>query len=1488
MNIGRIKRAVVLGMLSLAAAAGAHPYASGITNNNGTVWWVLNEPATDVKVLFDNGTLTNAYGSGLIAGANSFALGAHTNFAIVVYKAGACALTQISSDANSYNRFYAPRGVAVNQNPRTRNFGRIYVASASTGSAAGYRTTTRGIYALDAASGDCLGLGSTAATAGMTLGNNTSYSPYKLFVGPDDALYVGDAASGTIGGVWRVDANLTTSVSLFGTGSPSGNGLNYGLSWGRAIGTPNVTGSLAGGNLVLTMTAWDLNLINTNTYFSGAAGYQNIYRYNIGGSSQLPWTSFPTVVTNPIGIGSVNTVVMDAQVAPDGKYFITAARNSSSDGNTNVCVLDSTGTTVLWDSKTQSAAYFHDAVNDRLCLRNYSISVSPDDRFVLIQGYANNYFLLMALTNGIPDISTLTTNTTVGTGGGSTCYASTWDAADNIYVTSGGSETLRILSPGMTTTCITSNDASCANGSFQFSATSVAIQTQPTNQLAQCSSNASFSVVASGPWLKYQWYLAGAGPISGATTSALSLNGLSLAQSGASYTVVVSNIWNTITSQVAVLTVTDSVPPVVTLNGSATVSLLQGSPFSDPGATAMDACAGSVPVSVNGTVDIHVGGTYQLAYIAADPSGNAATNTRTVIVQATNGPALIVQQPVSQVAQCTLPAVFSVVAAGAGPLSYQWYHGALPLSDGAGIAGSSTATLTLSGALPSQAGDYTVVVTNSFNSFSSVTSQTATLTLSDTTMPAVTLLGNTAVSLVQGTAYTDPGATASDPCVGSLPVAVLGSVNVNTPGTYPLTYTATNATGRSANAQRIVTITPKPGPITAATPAIIPLPAILTNHPGVFTLCPSQPYPAAPAQALMQILVDGASQPTGQYLAAALFRSTGYQFQLVASTATDAVRGAILITTSNALTSLGAEGYELTVAPDSVVIRAPAQAGAFYGVQSLLQLLPPQIYSPRIVSGVAWVAPCVYIQDQPRFPWRGVMLDVARHFFTKDEVKQVLDAMAMHKLNTFHWHLTDDQAWRLEITNYPKLTATSAFRVGTDYGLPPRASAATNAGGQYGGYYTQADAREVVAYAAERHITVVPEIEIPMHVTAALAAYPELGCGNSVGYYNMDYPSINYGVDLLSLGVPATGTFLQEVLDEVMAIFPSKYIHCGGDEVVLSYDRQWNTYPQDVQTMAALGITPNGAYSVMAYQYWLSCQIADYLKSQGRTMIGWTEIDDWGIVTDAALMDWEPGGSGNAVIAAESGQPVVMTPDDSCYVNYIEGDSSSLIFEPPFVVGGAPDYLSLSQAYAFNPIPAALPSQFTTNILGAQSTLFTEYVPSFRNVLFKLFPRATALAETTWTPLGSQSFSSFTSRLVTEEQRFAQMGVNYDHETLPQIVSWGPIVSTSATTNSYDITPYVTAAGEIDINFWYTSGASLAISSVALLVNGVQVDMDAHAALAEPSSVYQATQPFIPVFTLYVLHLPEARLGVTYTIQTVTQGSGGTSASGSIYLANWN
>ena len=334
----------------------------------------------------------------------------------------------------------------------------------------------------------------------------------------------------------------------------------------------------------------------------------------------------------------------------------------------------------------------------------------------------------------------------------------------------------------------------------------------------------------------------------------------------------------------------------------------------------------------------------------------------------------------------------------------------------------------------------------------------------------------------------------------------------------------------------------------AAVPSIIPLPQQIQLRPGVFTLCPLQPQ-SAPGHPLIKIYTDPVSQNTGEYLAGKLFKSTGQQFLVTTTSSSGPIRDGILLTTVNANTNLGVEGYELTVAPDSVVIRAPTTAGAFYGVQSLLQLLPPQVLSLQPVTNVAWTVPCVYIYDQPQYPWRGAMLDVARHFFTKDQVKQLLDAMALHKLNVFHWHLTDDQGWRLEITNFPALTTNSAWRAGMDYGLNPRSNNNTNFAGQYGGFYTQADAREIVAYAQQLHITVVPEIEMPCHAIAALNSYPQFGCGNAASSYNMDTISVCgscYAVDLFSPGTPGTMAFLQEILSEVMAIFPGQYIHCGG------------------------------------------------------------------------------------------------------------------------------------------------------------------------------------------------------------------------------------------------------------------------------------------------------------------------------------------------------
>ena len=273
-------------------------------------------------------------------------------------------------------------------------------------------------------------------------------------------------------------------------------------------------------------------------------------------------------------------------------------------------------------------------------------------------------------------------------------------------------------------------------------------------------------------------------------------------------------------------------------------------------------------------------------------------------------------------------------------------------------------------------------------------------------------------------------------------------------------------------------------PISSANqPAVIPLPQKMAPQPGEFTLSPGT-----------RIVTDAAARETGQWLADQLRPATGYGFKVTRQSGAGPGPGTILLTTNGASAALGAEGYELRVASNSVVIRAPHTAGLFYGTQTLRQLLPPEIFSSTPVPGANWTVPCVQIEDQPRFPWRGLMLDASRHFFSKPEVERLLDEMALHKLNTFHWHLVDDQGWRIEIKKYPNLTRIGAWRSGIGFGLDPQAGTAWNRHGEYGGYYTQADIREVVRYATVRHITIVPEIEMPGHSSAALAACPQFSC----------------------------------------------------------------------------------------------------------------------------------------------------------------------------------------------------------------------------------------------------------------------------------------------------------------------------------------------------------------------------------------------------------
>jgi len=661
--------------------------------------------------------------------------------------------------------------------------------------------------------------------------------------------------------------------------------------------------------------------------------------------------------------------------------------------------------------------------------------------------------------------------------------------------------------------------------------------------------------------------------------------------------------------------------------------------------------------------------------------------------------------------------------------------------------------------------------------------------------------------------------------------------------------------------------------VSAAPPALIPLPQQKQTNPGTFLLCPAQVIPGVPAPAPTRILVDGAARETGEYLATVLFKSTGYRFEIATNSGVSAVPQAILLTTNGALPNLGAEGYELTVATNSVLIRAPAAAGLFYGAQTLLQLLPPEIYSPLPATNAAWIAPCVYIQDKPRFPWRGWMLDSVRHFFNLDEVKQMIDAMTMHKLNTLHWHLDDDSGWRIEIKKWPLLTQVGAWRTNIAFGLNPRSSTAWNDIGLYGGYYTQEEIRELVAYAAQRHITIVPEIEMPGHSTAALTAYPQFSCGCS-NCFNVPYSlSItSYIGGVFCIARPETMSFLQDVLTEVMDLFPSQFIHIGGDEVRFT---NWNNHVLDQQMTNSLGIS-----SMQVYQSLFTQQIANWIKSKGRTMMGWSEIMNGGTVTNAALMDWL---NTRALQAATNGEYVVMAPSATLYINKWETATNTsgggVIWsnEPP----GQSGLCTLTNVYAYEPIPASLPAAYTNFILGAEGPAWSEFIPSLLNLQFRVFPRLCAIAEVDWTPAALKNWTDFTNRLEVHKQRLMQMGVNYNpHKTPPALGSWAPAQTPAVySTLAWDITTNVTAAGEIDVSFcWKTGSHGLDIAWAALLENGVELDRDTHAGFTGVT----------PVRPTYVLRLPARRPGASYTLQASVQGRGGTNSTGIVYRPNWN
>ena len=506
---------------------------------------------------------------------------------------------------------------------------------------------------------------------------------------------------------------------------------------------------------------------------------------------------------------------------------------------------------------------------------------------------------------------------------------------------------------------------------------------------------------------------------------------------------------------------------------------------------------------------------------------------------------------------------------------------------------------------------------------------------------------------------------------------------------------------------------------------IIPLPVSILRREGSFRITP----------ATRMVAGDGAAGEAKK-LVDAMAPAMGCRLRLVEAPSASA--GTIQMRIDSSLMDrLDKEGYELQVTTRSVVIRAAAPAGLFYGGQTLRQLLPPAALGREKTNGVAWIVPCVRITDYPRFAWRGLLIDPARHFIPVPDVERFIDAMALHKLNRLQVHFTDDQGWRIEIKKYPELVRTGAWmdftafrRDGTDDSRP-------------GGFYTQEDIRHLVRYATERYITIVPEIEMPAHTGAAIVSYPYIGL----------YPERLYALrpekrwtanERVLAPRPQTAAFMQDVLTEVMDLFPSRYIHIGGDEANIDHWRK----SEEMQSL----IPKLGLKSVEGLHSWFIRQMDEFLTRHDRQLVGWDEILQGGLAPGAVVMSWR--GVAGGITAARAGHDVVMAPTSHTYFDYYQGPKEA----EPRAIGG---FIPLEKVYQYEPIPEELNAQQARHVLGGQGQLWGEYIPNRKHREYMTYPRAAALSETLWSPQKSRDYGSFLLRLREHLDRLEAMKVNY-------------------------------------------------------------------------------------------------------------------------------
>ena len=496
-------------------------------------------------------------------------------------------------------------------------------------------------------------------------------------------------------------------------------------------------------------------------------------------------------------------------------------------------------------------------------------------------------------------------------------------------------------------------------------------------------------------------------------------------------------------------------------------------------------------------------------------------------------------------------------------------------------------------------------------------------------------------------------------------------------------------------------------------------------------------------------------QRNAEFLSEYIQQATNYAPKTKAIAAGEQVKNAIVLGLDPGIANK--EGYVLTTTPEGISINGQTENGVFYGIQTLRKSIPAEAKEATILI------PAGEIKDEPRFSYRGMHLDVGRHFFPKEFMKKYIDLLALHNMNTFHWHLTDDQGWRIEIKKYPKLTEIGSQRSRTVIGRNTQEYDNT----PYGGFFTQEEAKEIVKYAQERYITVIPEVDLPGHMLAALAAYPEMGCTG--GPYEV-CPRWGIFEDVLCIGNDQTMQFLEDVMNEIIEIFPSKYVHIGGDEAPRT---RWEKCPKCQARIKTEGLKADKNHTAEdRLQSYCMTRIEEFLNSKGRQIIGWDEILEGDVAPNATVMSWR--GMEGGIKAAQLGHDVIMTPTSFCYFDYYQTADTK---DEPLGIGG---YVPIEKVYSLEPVPAVLTEEQSKHILGAQANLWTEYIHSSEHVEYMVLPRMAALAEVQWTQPEKKDFKDFTKRLARLMKFYQRDGFNYAKHVFDLKVDFTPDVTKKA------------------------------------------------------------------------------------------------------------